>query len=130
MKKDGIQYTDEHVVKLTSENFDTEVLKSQDVWYVEYYKPECPNCERLEPEWNEAATKSIGKAKYGKVECMENPDICERFNVKKHPTILVFKDKEKTDLSGRPYSGKRVADAFIRNSLGTTKEKTLIHLQN
>ena len=42
-KKEGKdKFTDEHVVALTNENFDDQVIKSEDVWYVDFYSPNCP----------------------------------------------------------------------------------------
>jgi protein disulfide-isomerase A6 len=56
------------VVILTGSNFDDEVLGSKDIWFVEFYAPWCGHCQKLEPEWNEAATKLKGQVKFGKVD--------------------------------------------------------------
>ena len=60
--------TDKDVVILTGSNFDDEVLGSKDIWFVEFYAPWCGHCQKLEPEWNEAATKLKGQVKFGKVD--------------------------------------------------------------
>lgn len=52
--------TDKDVVVLDSSNFNDLVLKSKDIWMVEFYAPWCGHCKKLEPEWNEAATKLKG----------------------------------------------------------------------
>ena len=60
--------TDKDVVVLTQSNFDELVLGSKDIWLVEFYAPWCGHCQKLEPEWNEAASKLKGKVKVGKVD--------------------------------------------------------------
>jgi protein disulfide-isomerase A6 len=60
--------TDKDVVVLTQSNFDELVLGSKDIWLVEFYAPWCGHCQKLEPEWNEAATKLKGKVRLGKVD--------------------------------------------------------------
>jgi protein disulfide-isomerase A6 len=67
-KKSSGPATDKDVVVLTQSNFDEVVLGSKDIWFVEFYAPWCGHCKKLEPEWNEAATKLKGQVKLGKVD--------------------------------------------------------------
>lgn len=60
--------TDKDVVVLSAQNFEDLVLGSKDIWFVEFYAPWCGHCQKLEPEWNEAATKLKGKVRFGKVD--------------------------------------------------------------
>jgi protein disulfide-isomerase A6 len=53
-------FGDKDVVVLTDSNFDELVLRSKDIWMVEFYAPWCGHCKKLEPEWNEAASKLKG----------------------------------------------------------------------
>ena len=43
------------VVVLTDENFEEAVIKSNDLWLVEFYAPWCGHCKTLEPEWDIAS---------------------------------------------------------------------------
>jgi protein disulfide-isomerase A6 len=52
--------SDKDVVVLNAGNFDELVLGSKDIWFVEFYAPWCGHCQKLEPEWNQAATKLKG----------------------------------------------------------------------
>lgn len=64
----GGSASDRDVVVLDSSNFDELVLGSKDIWFVEFYAPWCGHCKKLEPEWNEAASKLKGQVKLGKVD--------------------------------------------------------------
>ena len=64
--------SDKDVVVLNDSNFDATVFSSKDIWMVEFYAPWCGHCKKLEPEWNEAASKLKGKVKFAKVDATEN----------------------------------------------------------
>jgi protein disulfide-isomerase A6 len=64
---------------LTNDNFDELVLKSKDIWFVELYAPWCGHCKKLEPNWNEFATKTLGQVKVGKVDATVETKLKERF---------------------------------------------------
>ncbi|CAK9184073.1 unnamed protein product [Ilex paraguariensis] len=96
-------------VELNSRNFDELVLKSKDLWIVEFFAPWCGHCKKLAPEWKKAANKLKGKVKLGHVDCDAEKSLMSRFNVKGFPTILVFGgDKD----SPSPYEGARSASAI------------------
>ncbi|XP_027170918.1 protein disulfide isomerase-like 2-3 [Coffea eugenioides] len=96
-------------VELNSHNFDDLVLKSKDLWIVEFFAPWCGHCKRLAPEWKKAANNLKGKVKLGHVDCDAEKSLMSRFNVQGFPTILVFgADKD----SPSPYEGARTASAI------------------
>ncbi|ERM96921.1 hypothetical protein AMTRI_Chr10g228520 [Amborella trichopoda] len=96
-------------VELNSRNFDEMVLKSKDLWIVEFYAPWCGHCKKLAPEWKKAANNLKGKLKLGHVDCDTEKSLMSRFNVQGFPTILVFGvDKD----SPYPYEGARAASAI------------------
>ncbi|KAL3615289.1 Protein disulfide-isomerase 2-3 [Castilleja foliolosa] len=91
-------------VELNSRNFDEVVLKSKELWVVEFFAPWCGHCKKLAPEWKKAAQNLKGQVKLGHVDC-----VAEKFNVQGFPTILVFgADKD----SPFPYEGARSASAI------------------
>ncbi|MBA0802825.1 hypothetical protein Gohar_013095, partial [Gossypium harknessii] len=96
-------------VELNSRNFDELVLKSKELWIVEFFAPWCGHCKRLAPEWKRAANNLKGKVKLGHVDCDSEKSLMSRFNVQGFPTILVFgADKD----SPVPYEGARTASAI------------------
>ncbi|KAK9285788.1 hypothetical protein L1049_024989 [Liquidambar formosana] len=56
-------------VELTSQNFDESVLKSKELWIVEFFAPWCGHCKKLAPEWKKASNNLKGKVKLGHVDC-------------------------------------------------------------
>lgn len=95
--------------ELNSRNFDELVIKSKDLWIVEFFAPWCGHCKKLAPEWKKAAKNLKGKVKLGHVNCDEEKSLMSRFNVQGFPTIMVFgADKD----SPIPYQGARSASAI------------------
>ncbi|XP_047341346.1 protein disulfide-isomerase like 2-2-like [Impatiens glandulifera] len=96
-------------VELDSSNFDELVIKSKDIWIVEFFAPWCGHCKNLAPEWKKAAKNLKGKVKLGHVDCDADKSLMSRFDVKGFPTILVFgADKG----SPSTYEGARTASAI------------------
>jgi len=48
-------------VELTDDNFESLVYGSKDYWLVEFYANGCGYCEKLKPEYAEAATILKGR---------------------------------------------------------------------
>ncbi|KAG6750114.1 hypothetical protein POTOM_047195 [Populus tomentosa] len=96
-------------VELNSRNFDELVLKSKELWIVEFFAPWCGHCKKLAPEWKKAANNLQGKVKLGHVDCDSEKSLMSRFNVQGFPTILVFGADKDTPL---PYEGARTASAI------------------
>ncbi|CAI9090141.1 OLC1v1024844C1 [Oldenlandia corymbosa var. corymbosa] len=96
-------------IELNSRNFDELVLKSKDLWVVEFYAPWCGHCKKLAPEWKKASNNLKGKVKLGHVDCDAEKSLMSRFNVQGFPTILVFGADKDTPI---PYEGARTASAI------------------
>ncbi|XP_071730037.1 protein disulfide isomerase-like 2-3 [Rutidosis leptorrhynchoides] len=96
-------------VELNSQNFDELVVKSKDLWMVEFFAPWCGHCKKLAPEWKKAAKNLQGKVKLGHVNCDDEKSLMSRYKVQGFPTILVFGvDKD----SPVTYEGARSASAI------------------
>ena len=95
------------VLSLTDKNFDQEVL-DQDLMLVEFFAPWCGHCKALAPEYEIAATQLKDKVKIAKVDCTENQDLCQKYDVRGYPTLKVFRNGETSE-----YKGARKADGIV-----------------
>jgi len=80
------------VLHLTSANFEAEVLRSSEPVLVDFWATWCPPCRMIAPAVEALAGQYAGKAKVGKLDVDESPDLAERYGVQSIPTLLVFKD--------------------------------------
>lgn len=88
-------------IKLSTENFEKEVLKSEKQVLVDFYADWCGPCNAMAPVIEELAKELEGKVKVGKINVDENPDIAVEYNVMSIPTLIVFKNgKEEKRLVG------------------------------
>ena len=88
-------------IKLSTENFEKEVLKSEKPVLVDFYEDWCGPCNAMAPVIEELAKELGGKVKVGKINVDENPDIAVEYNVMSIPTLIVFKNgKEEKRLVG------------------------------
>ena len=79
-------------LKLSSENFEKEVLNSEKPVLVDFYADWCGPCNAMAPIVEELATELNEKAKVGKINVDENSDIAVKYNVMSIPTFIIFKN--------------------------------------
>ena len=79
-------------IKLSTENFEKEVLKSEKPVLVDFYADWCGPCNAMAPVIEELAKELEGKVKVGKISVDENPDIAVEYNVMSIPTMIIFKN--------------------------------------
>ena len=86
-------------IKITSANFEAEVLKSELPVLVDFWAAWCGPCRMLAPAVAQIAAECEGKVKVGKVNVDEEPELAQRFGIMSIPTVLVFKDGKKVNQS-------------------------------
>ena len=80
------------VVKITSGNFDAEVVKSNLPTLIDFWAEWCGPCRMIGPIVEEIAKDLSGKLKVGKVNVDENQELAYKFNVMSIPALLIFRD--------------------------------------
>ena len=79
-------------IKITEQNFDTEVLQSAMPVVVDFWADWCGPCKMLAPVLHEIAEENTGALKVGKVNVDEQMELAMRFQVSSIPMLVVFKD--------------------------------------
>lgn len=81
------------VVKLTTENFEQEVLKAEQTVLVDFYADWCGPCQMMGPVVEEIAAE-VSDVKVGKINIDEQMAIAQKYGVMTIPTFAVFKNGE------------------------------------
>ena len=79
-------------LKITRENFENEVMKSNIPVLIDFWAPWCGPCGMMGPIIEQLAEEYEGKAKVGKVNVDEEGELSQAFGVMSIPTIVLVKD--------------------------------------
>lgn len=78
-------------LKITKDNFEAEVTKSDRPVLVDFWASWCGPCRMLSPVIEQIAAENES-FKVGKVNVDEEPELASLFHVASIPTLIVFKD--------------------------------------
>ncbi len=78
--------------QFTTQNFEQEVLQAAEPVLVDFYADWCGPCKMMAPVVEKLAEELQGKAKVGKINVDEQPELAEKYNVMSIPTFMIFKD--------------------------------------
>lgn len=79
-------------LKITSENFEKEVLESNEPVLIDFYATWCGPCKMMSPIVEEIAKELEGKIKVFKVDTDEEQDLAIKYGIMSIPTFMVFKN--------------------------------------
>ncbi len=84
-------------ITLTDQNFNKEVLQSDQVVLVDFWAPWCGPCRIVGPIVEQIAQEYLGKAKVGKLNVDENPVTSQNYGIMSIPSLLIFKNGQVVD---------------------------------
>jgi len=84
-------------LEFTDGNFEAEVINSDKPVLVDFWAEWCGPCRMIGPVVEEMAGEYDGKAKIGKVNVDNNPEISVKYGIRSIPALLIFKNGEVVD---------------------------------
>ena len=79
-------------VLLTDENFENEVLNSDQPVLVDAWAQWCQPCVEMKPTIRTLAAEFAGKVKVGALDVDANAFVAEKYGIERYPTLIVFID--------------------------------------
>ena len=98
------------VLKLTDENFENEVLKSDKPCIVDFYADWCGPCKMMSPIIEEITEEVGDKAIVGKVNSDENIELAQKYQIMSIPTIIIINNGQVT----KKFVGVTAKDEIIK----------------
>ena len=86
------------VLKITKDNFEAEVMKSEVPVLLDFWASWCMPCKMLSPIIDQVAME-VGDVKIGKVNVDEEPELAVQFGIMSIPTLVVMKDGQMVNKS-------------------------------
>lgn len=81
----------------TDDSFEDDVLNSDKPVLVDFWAEWCGPCRMVGPVVDELAEEFEGKARIGKVDVDNNPQISTKYGIRSIPSLLIFKNGEVVD---------------------------------
>ena len=78
-------------IKITKDNFETEVLQSEKPVLLDFWATWCGPCQMIAPTLKEIA-EEYPQYKVGKVNVDEEEELAVKFGIESIPTLVVIKD--------------------------------------
>lgn len=106
----------EHVVHVTDDTFENEVIKAQQPVLVDYWAEWCGPCRMIGPILDELAVEYAERIKICKMNVDENQNTPTKYGVRGIPTLMLFRDGkvEATKVGAQP---KAQLIAFLDSNL-------------
>ncbi len=106
----------EHIVSVTDESFETEVLKSDKPVLVDYWADWCGPCKMIAPVLHEIAPEYLERLKIVKLNIDESPLTPPKYGIRGIPTLMLFK-KGRVEATKVGAVSKSQLTAFLDSNL-------------
>jgi thioredoxin 1 len=86
-------------IKITKDNFNKEVLKSDKPVLLDFWASWCGPCRMISPTIEEISDEKEGVVKVGKINVDEETELASKFRVMSIPTLMVMKEGKVSAMS-------------------------------
>lgn len=83
--------------KITTAEFDSQVLNSGLPVLADFYSDSCIPCKRMSPILSKLETEYEGRIKIVKINTNFEKELVEKYSIQTVPTLILFKSGEETD---------------------------------
>lgn len=80
------------VQEINDNNFESEVINSENISIVDFWAPWCGPCRKMSAVIDEVATEFQGKINVFKINTDDNLKSAKEYSISGLPSILIFKD--------------------------------------
>ena len=84
----------EHIVHISDESFEEEVLQSERPVLIDYWADWCGPCIHFAPVLDEVASEYSDRLKVGKLSVDDNQETAMKYGVRSIPMLTLFKNGE------------------------------------
>ena len=82
----------EHIIHVSDESFEQEVLKSEKPVLIDYWAEWCGPCKMIAPVLDEVASEYADKIRVAKLNIDEIPATPPKYGIRGIPTLMLFKN--------------------------------------
>ncbi|MFQ5637788.1 MAG: thioredoxin [bacterium] len=100
----------------TDDNFESEVLSSEQPVLVDFWAEWCGPCKMIAPSIKELVDDFDGRAKIGKLDIDSNQMVATKYGIRSIPSLLIFKGGEVVE---------QIVGAVPKNHISTKLEAAL-----
>ena len=102
------------ILQLTKENFDEEILGSEQIVLIDFWASWCAPCKMLAPTIDIIAS-DYPQVKVCKVNVDQEPELAGAFNVSSIPLLVVIKDKKVVNSSVGVVTKEKIVEMLNKN---------------
>mgnify|MGYP003313969711 FL=1 len=106
----------EHIVHISDESFEEEVLQSERPVLIDYWAEWCGPCKMIAPVLDEIATEYSDRLKVVKLNIDDNPQTPPKYGIRGIPTLMIFKNGQ-VEATKVGAVSKAQLSAFLDDSL-------------